>query len=146
MKKAENLTKSGKIVAVADIAYSNGGDIKFAKMISSAIGLLKLGGYAGWNTSSNTLGTVICQSIFYYFYGNTKTHRLFTAERVYEDLSYCAYVRKYMWDNELEMLNCTFYNSNGQRGIVSERAEELLNEFTSRGFPEIYEKYRIADC
>ena len=146
MKKAENLAKSGKIVAVADIAYSNGGDIKFAKMLSSAIGLLKLGGYAGWNTSSNTLGTFICQSIFYYFYGNTKTHRLFTAERVYEDLSYCAYVRKYMWDNELEMLNCTFYNSNGQRGVVSERAEGLLNEFTSCEFPEIYEKYRIADC
>ena len=51
-----------------------------------------------------------------------------------------------MWDNELEMLNCTFYNSNGQRGIVSKRAEELLNEFTSREFPEIYEKYKIADC
>lgn len=146
VKKAENLAKSGKIVAVADIAYSNGGDIKFAKMISSAIGLLNLGGYAGWNTSSNTLGTVICQAIFCYFYGNTKTHRLFTAERVYEDLSYCAYVRKYMWDNELEMLNCTFYNSNGQRGIVSKRAEELLNEFTSREFPEIYEKYKSADC
>lgn len=146
VKKAETLAKSGKIVAVADIAYSNGGDIKFAKMLSKSIGLLTLGGYAGWNTSSNTLGTVICQAIFYYFYGNTKTHRLFTAERVYEDLSYCVYVRKYMWDNELDKLNCTFYNSNGQRGVVSKRAEELLNDFTSREFSEIYEKYKIADC
>lgn len=146
VKKAENLAKSGKIVAVADIAYSNGGDIKFAKMLSHSIGLLNLGGYAGWNTSSNTLGTVICQAIFFYFYGGTQTHRRFTAERVYEDLSYCAHVRKYIWDNELEKLNCTYYNSNGQRGVVSERAEQLLNEFTSKEFPEIYDAYKIADC
>lgn len=146
VKKAEALKKNGKTVAVADIAYSNGGDVKFAKMLSKSIGLLNLAGYAGWNTSSNTLGTVICQAIFFYFYGNTKTHRLFTAERVYEDLSYCSYVRKYMWDKELDKLNCTYFNSNGQRGVVSERAEELLNEFTSREFPEIHEKYKIADC
>lgn len=44
------------------------------------------------------------------------------------------------------MLDCTYYDSNGQRGAVSERAEQLLNEFTSREFPEIYEKYKIADC
>ncbi len=146
VKKAENLAKSGKVVAVADIAYSNGGDIKFAKMLSKSIGLLNLGGYAGWNTSSNALGTVICQATFFRFYGNTKTHRLFTAERVYEDISYCAYVRKYIWDNELETLHCTYFNSNGQRGAVSERAEQLLNEFTSREFPEIYEKFKISDC
>ncbi len=146
VQRAKHLFESGKIVAVADIAYSNGGDIEFAKMLSSSIGLLNLAGYAGWNTSSNTLGTVICQSIFYYFYGNTETHRLFTAERVYEDLSYCAYVRKYMWDNELETLNCTYFNSDGQKGVVSERAEELLNEFTKREFPEIYNKYKIGDC
>lgn len=146
VEKAKNLCMQGKAVAIADIAYSNGGDIKFAKMLSKSIGLLNLAGYAGWNTSSNTLGTVICQAIFFYFYGNTKTHRLFTAERVYEDLSYCSYVRKYIWDNELEKLNCTYFNSNGQRGVVSERAEELLNEFTSREFSEIYEKYKIVDC
>ncbi len=115
-------------------------------MLSDSTGLLNLGGYAGWNTSSNTLGTVICQAIFFYFYGNTATHRLFTAERVYEDLSYCAHVRKYIWDNELEKLHCTYFDSNGQRGIVSERTEQLLNEFTSREFPEIYKKYKIVDC
>ena len=145
-EKAKSLYTQGKAVAIADIAYSNGGDVAFAKMLSKFVGLLNLGGYAGWNTSSNTLGTVICQAVFFHFYGNTKTHRLFTAERVYEDLSYCAHVRKYIWDNELGKLHCTYFNSNGQRGAASERAKELLYEFTSREFPEIYEKYRIADC
>ena len=90
VEKARTLYGQGKAVAIADIAYSNGGDVKFAKMLSKEIGLFNLAGYAGWNTSSNTLGTVICQSVFYNFYGDTPAHRAFTAERACEDLGYCA--------------------------------------------------------
>jgi len=146
VKRAEYLHSVGKTVAVADIAYSNGGDVVFAKMLSDKVGLLSLGGYAGWNTSSNTLGTVICQTIFYIFYGNTETHRLFTAERVYEDIAYCASVRKYIWDNELERLGCSYFDVREKRGAVSDMAKRLLEEYICREFPEIGDEYRIADC
>lgn len=144
--KAKRLFDEGKTVAIADIAYSNGGDIEFAKMLSESTGLLNLGGYAGWNTSSNTLGTVICQAIFFRFYGNTEAHRLFTAERVYEDISYCSYVRQYMSEHELKRLGCTYSDAKESHGIVAEKAEQLINEFTKREFPEIYNKYKISYC
>lgn len=145
-EKAARLHRLGGKVAIADIAYANGGDIKFAKMLSDSVGILNLGGYAGWNTSSNTLGTVICQSVFYYFYGNTETHRLFTAERVYEDLGYCSYVRGYMCENELDKIGCSYFDAKQPRGAVAERAKCLLSEFIKREFPEIYRDYEIADC
>lgn len=85
VSKLAELHAKGKAVAVADIAYANGGDAEIARMISESVGLLNIAGYAGWNTSSNTLGTVICQAVFYNFFKNTPTHRRFTAERVYED-------------------------------------------------------------
>lgn len=146
VEKIKSFCLSEKIAAVADIAYSNGGDIKFAKMLSESVGILNLGGYAGWNTSSNTLGTVICQAVFYYFYGDTETHRLFTAERVFEDLGYCSYVREYMCEKELDKMGCTYFDAKQPRGEVAEKVKQLLSEFTEREFPEIYNKYRIADC
>ena len=143
MKKA---VANGKGVALADIAYCNGGDVQFTKMVSEQIGLLNLWGYAGWNTSSNTLGTVICQAILRYFYGDSKTHRLFTAERVFEDLGYCAYVRKQIWDNEVTQMGYSYTDTKVQQGAVSERIEQLLNWFMKENYPEITSLYKIEKC
>lgn len=143
MKKAQ---EAGKAVALADIAYSNGGDAETVDEVTQKIGLLSLAGYAGWNTSSNTLGTVICQSILYHFYGDTETHRRFTALRVYEDVGYCAYVREQIRNNELAQMGYTFYKVDGQRGKVARRVEEFLNEYMQEKYPEITDRYEIADC
>lgn len=143
MKKAQ---EAGKAVALADIAYSNGGDAETLDEITKQFSILSLAGYAGWNTSSNTLGTVICQSVMYHFYGDTKTHRKFTALRMYEDVGYCAYVREQMRNNELEQMGYTFYKVDGQRGKVARRVEEFLNEYMQEKYPEITDKYEIADC
>ncbi len=143
MKKA---VEEGKGVAVADIAYCNGGDVRLTEQITQQIGLLKLWGYAGWNTSSNTLGTVICQAILRYFYGDTPTHRKFTAERMYEDIGYCAYVRKRVWDYEVEAMGYKYEDTKVQQGEVSCRIEELLNEYMVANYPEITDLYEIEKC
>lgn len=143
IKKA---VKSGKGVAVADIAYCNGGDAIFTKMISEQVGLLSLYGYAGWNTSSNTLGTVICQSILRYFYGDTTTHKRFSALRAFEDIGYCAFVRKYIWDNEVVQMGYKYEDTKVQQGAVSERIEELLNWYMTQNYTEITNIYKIEKC
>ncbi len=143
MKKA---VEDGKGVAVADIAYCNGADVRLCERITQEIGFFKLWGFAGWNTSSNTLGTVICQAILRYFYGDTPTHRKFTAERMYEDIGYCAYVRKEIWDFEVEKMGYKYEDTKVQVGEVSARVEELLNEYMSANYPELTDKYKIAKC
>ena len=146
VEKMQAAQKAGKAVALADIAYSNGGDAETVDVITEKMGVLSLAGYAGWNTSSNTLGTVICQSVLYYFYGDTATHRRFTALRMYEDVGYCAYVREQIRTNELADMGYTFYQVDGQRGKVCKRVEEFLNEYMQAKYPEITDRYKIADC
>ena len=116
------------------------------KLISESAGLLNIAGYAGWNTSSNTLGTVICQAVFYNFFKNTPTHRRFTAERVYEDIAYCSHVRSSVTANELTKLGYNYFDVGEQRGKVAEIVAQQLNEFVGDNFPEIYTGYKISDC
>lgn len=146
VSRIKRAVEVGKGVAIADIAYCNGSDARFAKMISEQVGLLKLFGYAGWNTSSNTLGTVICQAALRYFYGDTEAHRRFTALRAFEDIGYCAYVRKQIWDNEITQMGYKYEDTKVQKGEVSERVEQLLNWYMAKNFPEITEIYEIENC
>lgn len=137
---------SGKSVAVADIAYCNGADVKMTELIEKEIGFLNLSGYAGWNSSSNALGTVISQSVLHHYYGKTRTHDRFTAERMYEDIGYCAYVRKRVWDYEVVPMGYCYEDTKVARGDVSRRIEYLLEEYMNERYPEITRKYKIADC
>ena len=146
VKRMKDAVDSGRGVAVADVAYCNGGDVKLTEAITREIGLFRLWGYAGWNTSSNTLGTVICQATLRYFYGDTATHRRFTAERMFEDIGYCSKVRKHVWDNEIEAMGYSYYDTKVQEGEVSERMHELLNEYMTEKYPEVTNLYEIKRC
>jgi hypothetical protein len=79
--------REGRVTALADGAYCNGGDKELLVRINREIGVMSLSAYAGWNTSSNTLGTVICQAVFVRLFGDSKEQKRFLAERIYEDVS-----------------------------------------------------------
>ena len=129
--RIKNSLDSGKGVAIADVAYCNAADITFVEELSKKIDLLDLWGYAGWNTASNTLGTVMCQSVLRYLYGDTATHRRFTALRILDDAVYSADVRR---DILLSgSLSC----------------EEIVNKINDRArvkFSGISSKYTAVDC
>lgn len=118
-------------VAIADIAYCNAGDIAFLSELNKRTDLLGLWGYAGWNTASNTIGTVICQAVLRYLYGDTDTHRRFTAMRILDDTIYSAEVRREMM--ALESLDCDL--------IVRK-----INDLARAEFPSIAEKYEAGGC
>lgn len=138
--------EAGRGVAVADVAYLNGGDKWLTSALMNEIGLLNLWGYAGWNTSSNTLGTVICQAIMRYFYGDTAAHRRFTAQRIFEDIGYQAKVRKHVWDNEVEALGGSYHDTKEAEGVISRRIQQLINEFMNETYPEIANSYYMSKC
>lgn len=146
VSKLAKLYAMGKAVAIADIAFANGGDVEFARMVSESVGLMNIAGYAGWNTSSNTLGTVICQAVFYNFFKDTPTHRRFTAERVYEDIAYCSHVRGDVTANELPKLGYNYFDVGEQRGKVSDMVAHNLDKFIEDNLPEIHDGYIIVDC
>ena len=59
----------GKVVSIADNAYANGADLSLIQLLNTNGLLLKVSGYAGWNTSANTIGTAIAEAVNYLYYG-----------------------------------------------------------------------------
>lgn len=93
VKKIERLIKKGYKVALCDSAFSNGGDLELLKYLDQKNLYLKLLTYAGWNTNSNTLGTVLASSIYEYDEENKKNEKLLI-HRLFEDLLYQSKVRQ----------------------------------------------------
>ena len=54
------LVLPNKPFAVADVRFANGADNAFVKQLLEKIDLQNFYGYAGWNTSANTLGSLLC--------------------------------------------------------------------------------------
>ena len=71
----KNSIASNKVTALGDGAFCNGGDREFLQMLAKEMDLLQLSAYAGWNTSSNTLGTVICQAVFVLLFGDSNLQK-----------------------------------------------------------------------
>ena len=55
--------RRGIPVAILDNAYTNGGELQLLRVLNKQGNLMKLLGYAGWNTSANSMGTVLAQAV-----------------------------------------------------------------------------------
>lgn len=128
-------------VAVADVAYGNGSDLELIQLLSEQNLLFQLAGYAGWNTSSNTLGTVIPQGIIYTIYGLTTAHLDFLSLRYTEDAGYCAVVRQQACQEVLPGLGLNYFTADAKRGQVSREVKRLLEQFLSETIQD--ETYHI---
>lgn len=56
------LTKTG-FVGLADVAYTNRGDIALQSLLFSKNSLTNIDSYSGWNTATNSIGTVLSQYV-----------------------------------------------------------------------------------
>ncbi|MBB6020147.1 hypothetical protein HNR77_001208 [Paenibacillus sp. JGP012] len=133
-------------VAVADVGYANGGDQKLVKMLRQKNMLFDLAGYAGWNTSSNSLGTVISQAMIYLHCGRTQEHLDFLALRYAEDVCYCSVVRGELSDGPVQEMGYGKYELDGPRGRVAARVQERLSEELAVRIDSPEGSVKITDC
>ena len=132
---------------IGDIAYANGGDFEILRFLKANDLLYSIGGYAGWNTSSNTLGTAIPQGMIHNIYGNSQKHKDFLALRYIEDIGYCSFVRKEV-SELLPAKNLSYTTLDGVNGEVSVMIQEKLQSFsdthlkTDTYHPIILESYQ----
>lgn len=135
-----------KKVSVADVSIVNGGEIEFVKLLEAKGLIYKLAGYSGWNTFSNTLGTSVAELIYSYHFGIDDNLKRFNALRIFEDIGYCAYVRKDVCDNFLPDLGLNYFDSGDKQGVVSQRVEQGILDIISKISPKTYENYTIEKC
>ena len=85
-----------KSFAIADVRFANGADNKFVEMLLQNIDLKNFYGYAGWNTSANTLGSLLAtiKTKFKANQYNDIAFKKLQLIRFLDDWSYQANVRK----------------------------------------------------
>jgi hypothetical protein len=138
----------GVMVALADVATCNGSDEPLMKLLSGAGLLPVISAYAAWNTSGNTLGTVIAHAIVESYYRKMETQneeRLRKSEEFYlsrllEDWGYQAIIRADIAANHLEALGGNYFDVAAIQGEVSEliqlKMENFMHEYLQDLCPE----------
>lgn len=127
----------GKVVAVGDVATCNGSDGELFALLYKEKLLLKLHAYAGWNTSSNTLGTAICQAALWLAGKDEKGRMRFLLHRYYEDMGYMSHTRKYVTEEILPSLGLDYFHADGMNGRAAKAVSEHLQVFMRDNYPEL---------
>lgn len=127
----------GKVVAVGDVATCNGSDGDLFTLLYKEKLLLKLHAYAGWNTSSNTLGTAICQAALWLVGKDEKGRMRFLLHRYYEDMGYMSHTRKYVTEKILPSLGLDYFHADGMSGRAAKAVSEHLQAFMRDNYPEL---------
>lgn len=95
---------------IADVRFANGSDNAFVKeLFKNKLDDKYFYGYSGWNTTANTLGSLICGAKFKYFAGryNCENFNKLQITRFLDDWAYQANVRQMLKkadENELAIL------------------------------------------
>lgn len=139
----ETYLEEGRLVTIGDNAFANGADMELIALLEQKKLLLKLAGYAGWNTSANTIGTAIAEGVRYLYYGNDIIHKNFMVLRYLEDAGYCAKIRQEITKNELPALGMNYFNVCEKEGIVSSLVKKQLDYFAKTYLASIYQNISI---
>lgn len=126
-----------KFVAIADVAWLNTGDTELTKIMQKEKMLMDIHAYAGWNTSSNTIGTTLCQAILYMIGGDKAGNDSFLMHRYFEDIGYMAYVREHVTEDHLPEMGLDYYHADAKEGDVSDLVGRELMKYMSENYPEI---------
>ena len=128
--------KNGQFVALADVATCNGGDQALMKLIVKMGLHHRLHAYAGWNTSGNSMGTVLAHAVIgsYYFNRNewenvrNKSYQ-FYASRVIEDWGYQSIVRQKVLEEILPTFSADYFDLNNAQEPIEDYIQTYLIDF-----------------
>jgi len=138
----EAIVKKDKVVALADVFTLNGSDYELMKLLDQLKLLNKLDAYAGWNTSSNTLGTTIPYAIQVHLYGMTKPFKDFLMSRYVEDYGYMGSVRSTV-NAKLKTLGMNYFDVASNLEKVEEMVNLELHQFVKTYLPSIASHIQI---
>lgn len=139
----EDCVNDQKAVTVGDIAFANGGDLELIALMNKRKLLDQMTGYAGWNTSSNTLGTAIAQGVHYLYYGKSKKHMDFLILRYVEDGGYGGMVRTYVAKQLLPKYDMDYFDVKTPDGKASQLVRDNLQMFIENNLDSIAGNIRL---
>jgi len=138
-------------LAIADVAYTNRGDIALKSLLFQKDSLYKVDAYSGWNTASNSIGTALSQYVATkYLEQNYSKIDAFSQSQCLDSIMKFKYVRlaeDIIYQGLMVTNMRPIFSARGMRmsngDLYSDKkldAEQLLNEY---GFKYIIELNQI---
>lgn len=134
MEFIKQVKNDKKIIGIADVLTTNRGDIKLFKALNSHKLLNKIDSYAGWNTSSNTMGTTISNMVSYYYSRDDKKKGYSLLIRYLEDVFYMGIIRdelNKMIYKKASLMNISIEQVNDYKETLIDICEIKLNEYAN---------------
>lgn len=137
----------GLTVALADVATCNGSDEPLMQLLSESKLLPRIAAYAGWNTSGNTLGTVISHAIVESYYrqkgGDRSSESVLRSEAFYwarllEDWGYQARIRSDVAGSHLAALGGNYFDVSAVHDEVCSLIRDKFDRFIEAELADSY--------
>ncbi len=138
--------------AIADTALGSQADEDLMTLLKTNGLLDKIVSYAGWNTSSNTLGTVISHAVVAsYFIKNNKwtkdieeRSRRFLFLRYLEDWGYQNHVRPYIITRVLSEFHASYFDLGKMKEVITKIIKEKLYEFRNTNLSQFNYDFEVS--
>jgi len=124
--RIETFLAQEKPVAIADVAFANGGETELVQLLDDTAAWNQLLAYAGWNTSGNTIGTVLATSIVGV---DSCDRQALDYNKIYHLLDGWAYqtvVRMDMVKHYLPAIGASYYDFNGKEAQINREIERRI--------------------
>jgi len=126
--RISDFLNQGKAVALADIAFANGGDTECIQRLDQAQLLDRLVAYGGWNTCGNTLGTVIATALLGWRSAQQEGIVFNLLSRLWEDWLYQSIVRQDLIHRYLPTIGASYYEFGPQVQAIAEETCRCLQQ------------------
>lgn len=126
--------ENGHRVGILDINFANGADAQLVKQMLDTIPIWKISGYSGWNTASNSLGTLLAQMSMHTLpkkevslEQSDQANYKFFLERIIDDCVYQSDIRQIVSD-KLKEDGINIWNLENHKENVQIQIEKLINQ------------------
>jgi hypothetical protein len=144
VESMKEFKQMNKLVAIADVATINGSDHQLMQLLNEHHMLLEIDAYAGWNTSSNTLGTTIPFAIQKLLYPDSQKLKDFLILRYLEDYGYMSYARTKV-TQKLKAYDMTYFDITKNESLVVKLIGQTIEEFIKVYLKDLEHHYVIKD-
>lgn len=124
----EDLLTAKNPVAIADVAFTNGGETELVELLDDASLWDSILAYAGWNTCCNAIGTVLATAIIGLDSDNALALNTNKIYHLLEGWAYQSIVRAEMVKQFLPTIGASYYDFNGKEAIVTQEMERRLRQ------------------
>ncbi len=128
----EHLLMTGGQVAIADVAFTNGGETELVQLLDNAALWDSILAYGGWNTSCNAIGTVLATAILGLDSDNALAINTNKIYHLLDGWAYQSIVRADIVKQYLPTIGASYYNFNGQETLVNQEIECRLRQVWQR--------------